>query len=202
VRAAAGRFAVTTDAPLAEVTPPWGPAGPELARKFWSAHETRLTRHFPRWEAEMDPGLVACIRAGNAISISDYQDLRERKYAYVAQIHAWFEDWDFLITPTVSVAAFPADRLMRSTGHSTPGLDELGRVLAPVQHVLEPGGDGSLRLHPRRPAGRVADRRPAVRRPRRAAGLGGLRAGAALGGQTATVGGVRRHAMLGMSTNN
>jgi aspartyl-tRNA(Asn)/glutamyl-tRNA(Gln) amidotransferase subunit A len=112
VRAAAGRFAVTTDAPLAEVTPPWGPAGPELARKFWSAHETRLTRHFPRWEAEMDPGLVACIRAGNAISISDYQDLRERKYAYVAQIHAWFEDWDFLITPTVSVAAFPADRLM------------------------------------------------------------------------------------------
>ena len=96
----------------------------------------------------MDPGLVACIRAGSEIAISDYQDLRERKYAYVAHIHAWFEDWDFLITPTVSVAAFPAERLMPAHWPSHPvGLDVLGRVFLSVQHGLEPGGDRAVRVH-------------------------------------------------------
>jgi aspartyl-tRNA(Asn)/glutamyl-tRNA(Gln) amidotransferase subunit A len=109
---AAGRFATAAGATLQEVTPAWGPAGPELARKFWAAHMTRLARHLPQWEAKMDPGLVACIRAGSEIAISEYQDLRERKYTYVAQIHAWFEEWDFLLTPSVSVAAFPAEQLM------------------------------------------------------------------------------------------
>ncbi len=120
VRDAAGRFAAAAGATLDEVTPAWGPAGPELARKFWAAHMTRLARHLPQWEAEMDPGLVACIRSGSEIAISEYQDLRERKYAYVAQIHSWFADWDFLITPTVSVAAFPAELLMPEHWPSHP----------------------------------------------------------------------------------
>jgi aspartyl-tRNA(Asn)/glutamyl-tRNA(Gln) amidotransferase subunit A len=60
----------------------------------------------------MDPGLVACIRSGEGVTMAGYQDLRERKFAYIAEIQAFFEEWDFLITPTVSVAAFPAERLM------------------------------------------------------------------------------------------
>ncbi len=112
MRDAAVGFSTAAGAVRAAVTPPWGPAGPELARSFWSAHLTRLARHLPAWEAAMDPGLVACIRAGTDISIGDYQDLRERKYAYVGKIHEWFEDWDFLVTPAVSVAAFPAELLM------------------------------------------------------------------------------------------
>ncbi len=112
VASAAETFAAAAGARLEAATPSWGPDGPELARKFWAAHMTRLARHLPTWEAEMDPGLVSCIRAGTDIAMADYQDLRERKYAYVARIHAWFADWDFLITPTVSVAAFPAELLM------------------------------------------------------------------------------------------
>ena len=42
----------------------------------------------------------------------DYLLWRERKMAYVSAINHWFEDWDFLLTPAVSVAAFPAERLM------------------------------------------------------------------------------------------
>ena len=34
------------------------------------------------------------------------------KLAYVEAIHRFFEDYDLLLTPAVSVAAFPADRLM------------------------------------------------------------------------------------------
>ncbi len=111
VRAAAGRFA-ELGAAVEEVATPWAAEGPELIRFFWPAHLTRLVRHLPEWEARMDPGLVACIREGSRHSLEQYQLMRERKHAYIAAIHRWFETWDLLLTPAVSVAAFPADRLI------------------------------------------------------------------------------------------
>ncbi|MFL5283822.1 MAG: amidase [Rhodopila sp.] len=111
VRAAAQRFS-ELGATVEEVPTPWAAPGPELIRFFWSAHMTRLKPHLAQWEKRMDPGLVACIRASDDVSIADYQAGRERKMAYVAAIHRWFEDWDFLLTPAVSVAAFPAEKLM------------------------------------------------------------------------------------------
>jgi aspartyl-tRNA(Asn)/glutamyl-tRNA(Gln) amidotransferase subunit A len=111
VRVAAERFVAASGATLHDVVPAWGPKGPALARSFWSAHETRLQAYLPQWEAEMDPGLVSCIRSGATVTMSAYQEMRDRKHAYIAEIHAFFEEWDFLITPSVSVAAFPADRL-------------------------------------------------------------------------------------------
>ena len=110
VAAAARRFA-ELGAVVEEVPVPWGPQGPELVRLFWPAHLTRLAARLPEWEDRMDPGLVACIRAGERVTIDAYQLARERKYAYVAAIHRWFENWDLLLTPAVSVAAFPAERL-------------------------------------------------------------------------------------------
>lgn len=95
-----------------EVTPAWGPHGPELARFFWPAHfAARHASLLPKWEAKMDPGFVTCIRAGMDYSLAEYQSMRLRKYAYAVEIHRFFENWDFLVTPSVSVAAFPADRL-------------------------------------------------------------------------------------------
>jgi aspartyl-tRNA(Asn)/glutamyl-tRNA(Gln) amidotransferase subunit A len=111
VRAAAETFAASLGVPLHDVTPSWGPRGPDLIRTFWAAHMTRLARHLPQWEARMDPGLVACIRSVDHIAMADYQAARERKMEYVKDISLFFEDWDFLITPAVSVAAFPADLL-------------------------------------------------------------------------------------------
>jgi aspartyl-tRNA(Asn)/glutamyl-tRNA(Gln) amidotransferase subunit A len=111
VKAAAQRF-TELGAIVEEVPTPWAAPGPELIRFFWAAHMTRLAQHLPKWEAQMDPGLVACIKAADNVSIETYQMARERKMAYVASIHRWFQDWDFLLTPSVSVAAFPADKLM------------------------------------------------------------------------------------------
>jgi aspartyl-tRNA(Asn)/glutamyl-tRNA(Gln) amidotransferase subunit A len=111
VRVAAERFS-ELGATVEEVPTPWAAPGPELIRFFWSAHLTRLKPQLERWEARMDPGLVACIKASTNVSIADYQLARERKMAYVASIHRWFEDWDFLLTPAVSVAAFSAEKLM------------------------------------------------------------------------------------------
>ena len=112
VRTAADRFAAAAGFTLQDVVPAWGPKGADLIRGFWPAHVTRLAQHLPKWEAEMDQNLVACIRAGMDVTMAGYQDLRVRKFAYIAEIQEFFEDWDFLITPTVSVAAFPAERLI------------------------------------------------------------------------------------------
>ncbi|MES0151904.1 amidase family protein [Mesorhizobium sp. M0012] len=60
----------------------------------------------------MDPGLVACIRQSEDIPASRFQEMRRRKMDYVANIHRWFQDWDFLLTPSASVAAFPAKELI------------------------------------------------------------------------------------------
>ena len=111
VKAAADRF-TELGASVEQVTTPWAALGPELIRFFWAAHLTRLKPHLQTWESRMDPGLVACIKAATNVSVADYQLARERKMAYIAAIHRWFEAWDFLLTPAVSVVAFPAERLM------------------------------------------------------------------------------------------
>ena len=111
VKKAAERF-TALGATVEEVKTPWAAPGPELVRFFWSAHLTRLRPHLEKWESQMDPGLVACIKASDNVSVAEYQAARERKMPYIANIHRWFEDWDFLLTPSVSVAAFPAEKLM------------------------------------------------------------------------------------------
>ncbi len=111
VKAAADRFS-ELGATVEQVATSWGPQGAELIGPFWAAHMARLAVHLPKWEAQMDPGLVACIKDGAPMSVLEYLALREKKMAYVAAIHRWFQDWDLLLTPAVSVAAFPAERLM------------------------------------------------------------------------------------------
>lgn len=111
VAEAAQVFASALGATVEEINPAWGPAGPELIRLTWSANLQQYTRYLPEWEAKMDPGLVACLDAGSKVSMAEYQWARERKHAYCSAIGRFFEDYNFLITPAVSVAAFPAERL-------------------------------------------------------------------------------------------
>jgi aspartyl-tRNA(Asn)/glutamyl-tRNA(Gln) amidotransferase subunit A len=112
VRQAVAVFETSLGHPVELVDPDWGPKGPALARFFWPAHFTRHADRLPAMREQMDPGFVACIEAGAAITMADYQKTRLVKHAYCAEIHRFFEDWDFLLTPAVSVAAFPAERLM------------------------------------------------------------------------------------------
>lgn len=119
VKRAAARF-TELGAIVEEVPTPWAKEGPELIRFFWSAHLTRLARYLPQWESAMDPGLVACIKDSENVSVARYQEMRERKMDYVANIHRWFQNWDFLLTPSVSVAAFPAEKLMPEHWPSHP----------------------------------------------------------------------------------
>jgi aspartyl-tRNA(Asn)/glutamyl-tRNA(Gln) amidotransferase subunit A len=111
VRRAAQTFADTLQADVEEVRPEWGPLGPELGRFFWSTYWARHARLLADWEDQMSPDLVACMRAGIGATAIDYLNMRERKLAYVAKISAFLQNWDYLISPVVSVAAFPVERV-------------------------------------------------------------------------------------------
>ena len=169
-----------------QVKTPWGPKGPELARFFWPAHFQRHADRLPEFRDRMDPGFVACIEAGSKITMADYQKMRLVKYAYCAEINHFFDDWDFLLTPAVSVAAFPAELLQPEHWPQHPW-DWLSWAEFSYPFNLSQNPAASVPCGFTRDglAGRPADRRPAVRRSRRAADVGGVRGGAAVGGEAA-----------------
>lgn len=94
-----------------EVRPGFAESG-DLIRCLWSAHEAgNYARYLPEWRARMDPGLVACIEEGLGYSMVDYIEARGRKIAYWDSVRPLFERFHLLLTPTLSVAAFPVGRL-------------------------------------------------------------------------------------------
>ena len=105
------RVFVAAGAEVEQVTPDWGPLGPELGDFFWRTVYLGRADLLEKWESEMDPGLVALMHDGLGITAREYMLMRTRKFAYCQAIHEFFESWDFLLTPSVSVAAFPAERL-------------------------------------------------------------------------------------------
>lgn len=110
--AAAEDLAKELGCELEIVNPVWGPKGPAIERLLWAAHMTRAEPYLARWADQMDPGLVACIKDGIGITMSEYMAGKARKYAYVTEIHTWFETYDLLLTPAVSVPAFPLPGLL------------------------------------------------------------------------------------------
>jgi aspartyl-tRNA(Asn)/glutamyl-tRNA(Gln) amidotransferase subunit A len=84
----------------------------EVIRGLWSAHEAGMyARYLSRWRDRMDPGLVACIEDGTRLDLLRYLELRERKNAFWDTVRPLFERYDFLLTPTLSVAAFEVGRI-------------------------------------------------------------------------------------------
>ena len=109
VQAAVKALASDLHAHVEQVTPAWGKDGPEIIRVMYPVHACGNAKYLPEFESRMDPGLVAMIREGLAVTTQQYQGARDRKSAYVSQMARFMEDWDFLVTPTVSTAAFPAE---------------------------------------------------------------------------------------------
>ncbi len=90
---------------------PFATEGASAVRLLWAAH-MRVHRHWlETHEARMDPGLVACMRSAAGVGMDEYVSMRGRKLAVIDSIHRFFGEWDLLLTPSVSVPAFPADRL-------------------------------------------------------------------------------------------
>ncbi len=92
-------------------SPSWGPRGPELIRALWGAPLLAFAQADARREKEMDAGLVACLHDSAGLTWRDVNAAQAQRLAYAADVGHWFaEEWDLLITPSASVAAFPHGR--------------------------------------------------------------------------------------------
>ena len=100
----------TLGATVEQVTPAWGPQGTELMEFFWPTVFAGYSRFFAEWEDKMDPGLVAAIKSVQDVKLPQFMNMRSRRFTYCQSIHEFFEGWDFLLTPAVSVPAFAADQ--------------------------------------------------------------------------------------------
>ena len=111
VKAAALAFA-DLGCKVEEVDPGWGdPTAMEHC--LFSVTLTAMWGDFvEQWGDRMDPGLVAIIEHGRSYSAVDYCKANAQRLAYYDKVRAFFERYDLLLTPTLSVAAFPAERLI------------------------------------------------------------------------------------------
>ena len=98
--------------PIEEVDPGWGDHI-EMEHCIWtSMMAANAGPHLPEWRERMDPGLVACIEEGHRHSAVDFFRFRAERNALYQKVREFFERYDLLLTPALSVAAFPASRLI------------------------------------------------------------------------------------------
>ena len=118
-------------------------------------------------QARTDVDFSAQAALGASYSALDIQRLNLRRGALGAHMRQFMQRYDLLVTPTVAVPAFEA----RPAGHSpmTP-TNMLGWTpfSYPFNLTQQPALHDSLRSEQRRPAARIADSRPDVRRRPRA----------------------------------
>ena len=97
---------------IEEVGPLWeDPHQAELV--LWSsAYAGQIGHLLDEFEDRMDPGLVACTRAGMGWSAADFIRAKARRLQLWDEVRAVFERYDLLVTPTLSVAAFPVGRII------------------------------------------------------------------------------------------
>jgi aspartyl-tRNA(Asn)/glutamyl-tRNA(Gln) amidotransferase subunit A len=62
----------------------------------------------PRWEAQIDPGLVEMVKLGLRLSAQDYARAQMERHKYYDRVRRFFERYDLLLTPTLAVLPFKA----------------------------------------------------------------------------------------------
>ncbi len=111
VRKAVGAFS-DLGAHVEEVNPGWG--NPiEMEHCLFSCGLAGMLGHLvDEWQDRLDPGLVAMIRHGLSYSVADLGRANGERLAFYDRVRGFFEKYDLLITPTLSVAAFDANLLI------------------------------------------------------------------------------------------
>ena len=103
-----------------EVSPGWGDPIRMEHCHFASNFAGMLGPLLDKWAEKMDPGLVALTRHGTSYSAADYCRAQGERLGYYDKVRAFFERYDLLLTPSLSVAAFPAELLIPSHWEQHP----------------------------------------------------------------------------------
>jgi aspartyl-tRNA(Asn)/glutamyl-tRNA(Gln) amidotransferase subunit A len=110
VAAAAKRFG-DLGAHVEQVDPPGGDPG-EIFRILWWAGAGYVFGDAPaKKKALLDPDLAAVAEEGAAIPLRRYIEANVLRGAYASQMRVFMERYDFLLTPSLAVAAFDVGML-------------------------------------------------------------------------------------------
>ena len=95
-----------------EVNPGWGNTMALEHCLFAGAFAGQVGHLLDEWQEKMDPAMVAMTREGLRYSAADFCRAQGERLALWDRVHQFFRRYDLLLTPSVSVAAFPATRLI------------------------------------------------------------------------------------------
>ena len=102
---AAQRFA-ELGATVDEGDPGWGDPTAWFIVLYQAGMAGNLASALPRWENQMDAGLVHMIKRGMEYSAVDYVEARTARFAFYEKTKAFFDQYDLLLTPATAVTAF------------------------------------------------------------------------------------------------
>lgn len=78
-----------------------------LTHSIWAS---RLKEHTARGRNQMDPTLLAQTDLGHGYTAIQVQDALQARTALFRQVQSWFDDYDLVVTPTLSRTAVPIDQ--------------------------------------------------------------------------------------------
>jgi len=111
VRAAASVFE-SLGCHVEELDPGWGDPI-DMEHVLFTASFAGMIGHLlDEWQDRLDPGLVALTRHGQRYSAADLGRANGERLQYYDRVRAFFERYDLLLTPSLSVAAFDNTRLI------------------------------------------------------------------------------------------
>jgi aspartyl-tRNA(Asn)/glutamyl-tRNA(Gln) amidotransferase subunit A len=105
VAAAAQRFS-ELGAHVEQVDPPGGDPVEIFQTLWWAGAGFLFGAAPPEKKALLDPGLAAIAEEGAAIPTRRYIEANVARGAYASQMRVFMERYDFLLTPSLAVAAF------------------------------------------------------------------------------------------------
>ena len=94
-----------------EVNPGFGDPLPYFGTLYRTALAGGLRDAFGPWKEKLDPGLVDMYRKGEAVSGVELVNAQIARHQFCDRVRLFFEDYDFLLTPTLAVPAFPVGQL-------------------------------------------------------------------------------------------
>ena len=95
-----------------EVNPGWGNTMAMEHCLFAGAFAGIVGNLLDEWADRMDPAMVAMARAGMGISAAEYGRAQGERLAFYDRVEKFFRRYDLLLTPSLSVVAFPATRII------------------------------------------------------------------------------------------
>lgn len=95
-----------------EVNPDWGNTMAMEHCLFAGAFAGQVGHLLDEWADRMDPAMVAMARHGMRISAAEYCRAQGERLAFYYRVENFFRRYDLLLTPSLSVVAFPATRLI------------------------------------------------------------------------------------------